>query len=85
MAYLDLKPDQVVLDVGSGIGGGPIYMAKVSCSQHFSSAFSFVMLLQKFGVRVRGIDLSANMTHIGWERLAQSTLPAGQVRRYLDA
>lgn len=61
VAYLDLKPDQVVLDVGSGIGGGPIYMAK------------------KFGVRVRGIDLSANMTHIGWERLAQSTLPAGQV------
>ena len=29
VGLLSLKPDEYVLDVGTGIGGGPVYMAKV--------------------------------------------------------
>ena len=60
MTYLKLKNDDYVLDVGSGIGGGDIFMAK------------------KYGARVRGVDLSSNMTEIARERLAQAGLPEGQ-------
>ena len=47
---LDLKPGQIVLDVGSGIGGSAFYMS------------------DNFQTKVLGIDLSSNMTSIGWER-----------------
>lgn len=46
----DLKPNQKVLDVGCGIGGGNFLMAK------------------KFGIDCLGMDLSANVIGIAWER-----------------
>jgi cyclopropane fatty-acyl-phospholipid synthase-like methyltransferase len=39
VAYLDLQPEQYVLDVGSGIGGGPFYMAKVARRGLIGSVF----------------------------------------------
>ncbi len=49
----DLKPNQKVLDVGCGIGGGDFLLA------------------EKFGADVLGMDLSANMIGIAWERAAE--------------
>ena len=47
---LDLKPNQKVLDVGCGIGGGNFLMAK------------------QFGIDCLGMDLSANVIGIAWEK-----------------
>jgi len=43
---LNLKPGEIVLDVGVGAGGSALYMAK------------------KYGVHVKGVDLSSNMLNI---------------------
>ena len=83
VGYLDLKPEQYVLDVGSGIGGGPFYMAKVSAIEGASRGCGDG--LQEFGVKVRGIDLSSNMTQIARERHASSGAPIDQVSSYCTA
>lgn len=67
---LNLQPGEVVLDVGSGIGGNAFQMAQVSRVIRFGFFLlhAYCHWFQEFGAHVVGVDLSSNMVSIASER-----------------